>query len=175
MAKRKCKAIVPWVDLDAKPSESKPVDAERQGKGSAKRKLTENQRRALLQHQFQPGKSGNPGGMVKGSVSLTGLLRKYLAGYAPDQTKQRAQQFIEKIYDQAMAGDKVSQQLIANYVDGKPHTRIELTGADGGSISHVVYDLSALPLAKLEELAVILEEAERPALEDGEASADADC
>ena len=62
---------------------------------------------------FEPGKSGNPGGRPKGTVSLvTELQRK--------ANKETVGAIIDRVLADAMSGDKDATKLVFAYLVGKP-------------------------------------------------------
>ena len=70
-----------------------------------------------VQHRFQPGRSGNPGGRRK-SASLTAILREIFDAELPDG-RTVAERFVEAMIARAMAGDSALIREIFNRVDGK--------------------------------------------------------
>ena len=74
-----------------------------------------------------PGHTANPNGRPKGTLSLLGLLKKHLEDVPPGEQKCRAEQFIQKTYEEAMSGDSKAIRLIWNYIEGMPQTKVDLT------------------------------------------------
>jgi len=82
---------------------------------------------------FKPGQSGNPGGMVKGTVNLSSLLQKLLAEETDNKTRKTiAEALAAKMISQALKGSFPQQNLIVNRIDGNVPLRI--AGADGDNL-----------------------------------------
>ncbi len=73
--------------------------------------------------RFKPGQSGNPGGMPKGYVSLTTLIRAELQK-ADRNGKTNAQKLIERLIKDAVAGQFAKAKEILDRHDGKVPDRI---------------------------------------------------
>lgn len=76
---------------------------------------------------WHKGKSGNPGGRPKGTVSIVTILRQQLAKHP-----EWAQALVKKWIQHAAEGSYQHLQAIVDRVDGKVPDRVE--GADGGPI-----------------------------------------
>ena len=76
---------------------------------------------------FKPGQSGNPGGRKSKRTELETLLDKRF-------TLARRQQVIDRLIDDAVAGEMESIKLLLAYAYGKPVERKEISGPDGASI-----------------------------------------
>lgn len=68
--------------------------------------------------KFQPGRSGNPGGKPKGSVSLTTIIRNVLAEIDPESRRTKAETLIETAYQQAKSGNAPYFRELINRNDG---------------------------------------------------------
>jgi hypothetical protein len=74
----------------------------------------------LAPWQFQPGKSGNPGGRPKGTVSLKTFAKKYLEQLTDE----------EKL--EFMAG--LDKDTVWKMAEGNPASSQEVSGKDGGPL-----------------------------------------
>jgi len=83
-------------------------------------------------HQFQPGKSGNPGG--RPPSKLNKLLSRHLRARDGDATRE--QKLVEQVYGLALAGDMRAVALIWDRMEGKiTETEVaELTGGNSGPV-----------------------------------------
>lgn len=70
--------------------------------------------------QFKKGQSGNPNGRPPKDISLTDLMRNFLAGVPEGQKKARKEFLVTKVYEMAMKGDQAALKLVWNYVEGMP-------------------------------------------------------
>jgi hypothetical protein len=75
-------------------------------------------------------KKGNPG-KPKGSLSLTGILKKKLEDLKTTEGRQVAEQLMENIIQDALEHNDRMRELIWNYVDGKPKQSLEISEVDG--------------------------------------------
>ena len=81
---------------------------------------------------FVPGKSGNPNGRPKGSVSVVEGIRRKLLESPDGQKRTYLDIFLERYFNQAIKkGDAQILKDIINRVDGMPTQSHELTGKDG--------------------------------------------
>lgn len=81
--------------------------------------------------QFKKGQSGNPKGRKKGTLSLTTLLRKELARIVDDgkgNKTQRAIRFVQKLMDNADAGNGVAIREVYNRVEGVQAKTLKIEG-----------------------------------------------
>lgn len=62
--------------------------------------------------QFEPGKSGNPGGRPKGSRNKITLQKMMLEETLRDITKDRMPQVVEKAFELALQGDRAMLKLL---------------------------------------------------------------
>lgn len=76
------------------------------------------------EHRFKKGQSGNPRGRPKGSMTLTGFLRKALW----EGDAERAKRIIDAMITKAEEGDISHIREILNRIDGKV---LEKTETDG--------------------------------------------
>ena len=75
-----------------------------------------------------PGQPGLPGaGRPKGSISLISELKKQLSTIDVDSKKTLAQEFAERIIEDAMNSDGPSRKLVMNYIEGLPMQKTETT------------------------------------------------
>jgi len=72
------------------------------------------------------GVSGNPKGKPLGAVSLRAMLRAGLDSCAPGERRTRAELLVERLLDQAIAGDVRAFTLIIEQVEGKAPATIDL-------------------------------------------------
>lgn len=79
--------------------------------------------------KFAPGKSGNPNGRPKGSLSITAVIKKKL-GEVPDGEKSTyLELLVNQIFQRAIIeGDYQMIKQIWNYVDGTPKASIRMDG-----------------------------------------------
>jgi hypothetical protein len=91
--------------------------------------------------QFQKGKSGNPGGKAKGTVSLTATLRRMLEEpleYQPDKADMtRAEAVCYAMIREAIKGKHLAQREIFDRIEGKPLQRHEVDGEEA-PVLHIV-------------------------------------
>lgn len=73
--------------------------------------------------RFKPGRSGNPSGKRKGTVSLTARLKSELAAHP-----ERADELIRALLEHAQAGSIAHLREIFARIDGKVAEKIEATG-----------------------------------------------
>jgi len=75
----------------------------------------------LRKYSFKPGRSGNPKGRPKGSISLTAKLRKLLAqpAYNGTSEKTKGDVVVEMAIAAAAQGDSNFFKEIMNRIDGK--------------------------------------------------------
>lgn len=66
----------------------------------------------LQRYQFQPGKSGNPGGRRKGSYSVTAALKSRLA------RSETADKVAQAIIRAAIEGDPAAMRIVLDRTDG---------------------------------------------------------
>lgn len=66
---------------------------------------------------------GNPGGPGHPRDSLITILKDQLFKVPKDQKKSAALEIIDKVLQQAKKGDKESQRLIFNYIEGMPREK----------------------------------------------------
>ena len=98
-----------------------------------------------------PGNTGNPNGRPTGSLSLVHHLRAELKKQVIEKTSTgtetheekvlRAVRLIRKILTQAEKGDRHSQKLIMNYIDGLPKANLDVTS--GGKPIPILGNVSA--------------------------------
>ena len=89
---------------------------------------------------FKPGKSGNPAGRPKGSLSLVSILKSKLEEVDPISKKKYAELFVEQILIDAAKEDGNSRRLALQYIEGMPKEQREVT--------HILPQ----PLLKLDEI-----------------------
>ena len=93
-------------------------------------------------HLFQPGQSGNPGGMPKGPT-IPKLLREITAQKVSATDKRtKMQAILEMAVKQAMLGHKDAREFVASRMEGKAIERIvtevQLTDFTGGNAEEYV-------------------------------------
>lgn len=82
---------------------------------------------------FQKGQSGNPGGRPsEARQELQALLDKRF-------TPSKRAKVLDKLIEDAIAGQHDARVLLLAYTYGKPIERQELTGADGAPLKGYVY------------------------------------
>jgi hypothetical protein len=112
----------------------------------------ENSRKA---GQFAPGKSGNPGGVPKG----TRELRKRVQDALDEAFMQDGRDtLIDAIKVGVETGDSTCMKLACEYRYGKPVTMVELSGPDGEPLGSKI-DLSKLSNEDVERLQQIASKA----------------
>lgn len=92
----------------------------------------------LEKHRFQPGQSGNPGGRPKGTVDLSGRIRKALEKRIAED-RQVADQLAERLVEFMFAAPDKATRLIRDFMDrdegpvekGGPLVSIDARGNDG--------------------------------------------
>ena len=80
---------------------------------------------------FKKGESGNPEGRPKGSLSITGEIKKKLEEIPENQKKTYLEILITKILKKAIVDE--DQQMIKNiwnYVDGLPKGTLDIGATD---------------------------------------------
>lgn len=70
--------------------------------------------------QFKKGQSGNPGGMKKGTVSLTRVLREMGDKCPPGTEKTYYEHAAIALWEQARKGNVAALDLLFNRLEGKP-------------------------------------------------------
>jgi len=86
---------------------------------------------------FVKGQSGNPGGKPsEARQELTALLDKRF-------TPAKRAKVIDKLVEDAIAGQHDARVLLLAYAYGKPTERKELTGADGGPLLGIAFNWNA--------------------------------
>ena len=83
---------------------------------------------------FEKGKSGNPRGRPKGSLSMTALLRKELQKsftMSSGEKIKKADAVIQAMIAGAAKGDVGLIKLVVERMDGAVKQGLELTGANG--------------------------------------------
>ena len=86
-----------------------------------------------VEHRFQPGQTGNPGGRPKGSASIRAALRRSLAaGHEsdPDGIGARAVSLAQKYLDAVDTGDRDAIEALdalITQVEGKPTEYVHRT------------------------------------------------
>jgi len=85
---------------------------------------------------FVKGKSGNPNGRPKGSISITSMVKDKLICMPPGEDKHSyADKLIEVILDKAIKEKDVPMiKVLWSYMDGLPVQSTELTGKGGESL-----------------------------------------
>ena len=96
----------------------------------------------LIKHQFKKGKTGNPDGRPKGSLSMTKLLRVYLETKDPKTGKYIKDIVNEAFVKRAVAKSDVLMKEILDRVDGKVVNKNELSGKDGGPLQITGVEIS---------------------------------
>jgi len=96
----------------------------------------------LIKHQFKKGKTGNPDGRPKGSLSMTKLLRVYLETKDPKTGKYIKDIVNEAFVKRAVAKSDVLMKEILDRVDGKVVNKNELSGKDGGPLEITGVEIS---------------------------------
>lgn len=89
--------------------------------------------------RFKPGQSGNPHGR--------GTLASHKKRLAADLLEKHVEKAMSVIEQQLSSGDESSAQwaakMVMEYVYGKPHQAMELTGADGEAL----FTMSVTPIS----------------------------
>jgi hypothetical protein len=104
---------------------------------AAKRRSTQNRGKTVKRGRIEnlkpwkPGQSGNPGGRPR-KTPLTDALQRIV------QNPEAADKLARAIYKVGAKGDTRAFKEIADRVQGKVRTQIELTGIDGEEIKHIV-------------------------------------
>lgn len=100
------------------------------GKKRRKKSLTRKPppEKATLVHRFKPGNKG--GGRKPLAIELN--AREFILGCISGAEGMKA--IVEKVYAQALKGSFKHQELLLNYVVGKPTERIKLENANGGPL-----------------------------------------
>jgi len=76
---------------------------------------------------FKKGQSGNPNGRPKGSISITGEIKKKLQE-AAGNGKTYLDLVIQKIIDKAIKdGDTATLRIMWSYIDGMPKQSTDIT------------------------------------------------
>ena len=86
-------------------------------------------------YQFQPGQSGNPGGMKKGQ-SLTAVLRELLEQIPKGDTAKLKERIVKALLDKALRGDTKALDIIFDRSDGK------VTLPIGGDRENPIYTIT---------------------------------
>lgn len=87
------------------------------------------------QGRFIEGQSGNPTGRPRGSISITGQIKRKLDEIPPNEKKTYLEALILKILKKALVDeDQQMIKLIWNYVDGMPVQPVEHSGEGDGEI-----------------------------------------
>lgn len=75
----------------------------------------------LEKGRWQPGESGNPGGLVRGTPRISTALAKLLrcAQGKPYEVVNKADEIAVALYDKAVSGDVAAISLIFDRVEGK--------------------------------------------------------
>jgi len=89
-------------------------------------KTSENKPERDEKGRLLPGNTANPNGRPPGSLSLVSILKNELQIVPEGEKVSRAIAIIRKIATQAEEGDRHSQKLIMNYIDGMPRQNIGL-------------------------------------------------
>ena len=92
---------------------------------------------------FQPGKSGNPNGRPKGSISLVERLKKRLREH-PEQIDT----ILDALFEQAINGSSKHLEIILDRIDGKVADKVEIVMKIQTEIIHRIGAL--LPQAMLQ-------------------------
>jgi hypothetical protein len=87
---------------------------------------------------WKKGQSGNPAGSPKREDCLTTYLREYIKGADGKDRKKRYRKFVEKVYAQAMEGDRVSQKYIWDRIGGRPSETHIIDTDDGGKFEFII-------------------------------------
>ena len=102
------------------------------------RKISPASLKALEKNKWKPGQSGNPAGRPKNLV--TDAYRELLGQPFPGDTQGRtyAQLIALAQVKEAIRGETKAAIEITDRTEGKSRQEIELTGADGGPITHTI-------------------------------------
>jgi len=85
--------------------------------------------------QWKKGQSGNPGGRPKGK-GIKGYMNQMAAEIAKDSEgeeddgRTNMQKLVDKVWEQAIAGDNNARDAIFDRMEGKPRQIIEMADAD---------------------------------------------
>ncbi len=88
----------------------------------------------LVKYQFPKGKSGNPNGRPKGTITFGAELRKALQEQPNGDGKTRMRRILDAAIDRAEKGDLGYFKELVDRIDGK-QLAAALGAADVGSIS----------------------------------------
>lgn len=95
-----------------------------------------------VETRFKKGQSGNPGGRPKGD-GLTSMLRKYMAEKDPSGKSTWGERICMALVRKAAKGNVQAFEKLADRVEGKVRDRVEITGAEGGSIVFEIVERKA--------------------------------
>lgn len=94
-------------------------------------------KRKTMPHLFKPGESGNPKGRPKGTQNFATKWRKFIEKVA-EETGKTPEEIDKEMYtvalEKAMSGDYQFYRDIQDRVFGKPVSKNEVSGPDGGPI-----------------------------------------
>lgn len=84
---------------------------------------------------YKKGQSGNPNGKPKGARSLTALLREALIRIDAGNKEPYDELLVKRVMKKAIGdGDPRMIELVWAYIDGRPVTKLEHAGPEGGPI-----------------------------------------
>jgi hypothetical protein len=78
-----------------------------------------------VEHRFQPGQSGNPAGMVPGTISLKAILKAKLAEVPEGRDRRTiAEQLVDSTCKAALRGDAQARRLIWESIEGTARQQV---------------------------------------------------
>jgi hypothetical protein len=92
--------------------------------------------------KFQPGQSGNPRGRPRRGQSFADALKTALAIKDPETKRTQLQRVASALVAQAASGNVTAIALIAERLDGKVATDLNLGGQNGEPLKLVIERVS---------------------------------